>query len=253
MHLLLRRRCREPLQHTAAHCNTLQHNATHSTSGACTCCCVGDVGGGCITLQHTATHSICCCGVASKGPCNTLQQTTTHYSALDLLLQQCCRGALQSTAILQHAATHCNTLQHTSPAVPAPAAAAAMQGVPVSHCTTLQYTAIHSNTLHLLLRRRCRRALRRYLAVAVTPPPAPSPFQNAAVAGRVGIGGKVARLSWGGYCQVRELNVPIAYANSTHAYHANSTHICIYVYTYVCLCIYMFIHIHMYVYIHMYI
>jgi len=42
--------CRTLGQHTATHCNTLQHTATH-----------------CRTLgQHTATH------------CNTLQHTATH-------------------------------------------------------------------------------------------------------------------------------------------------------------------------------
>ena len=44
--------------------------------------------------------------------CNTLQRTATHCSAL------------------QHTATHCNTLQHTA-----------------THCNTLQHTATHCNTL----------------------------------------------------------------------------------------------------------
>ena len=66
------------MQHTATHCNTLQHtgaavrrtcdmNATH-----------------CNTLQHTTTH------------CNTLRYTATHCNTL------------------QHTATHCNTLQLTA-------------------------------------------------------------------------------------------------------------------------------------------
>jgi len=44
------------LQHTATHCNTLQHTFTVAHSGAVTC----------LALQHTATH------------CNTLQHTATH-------------------------------------------------------------------------------------------------------------------------------------------------------------------------------
>ena len=115
------------LRHTATHCNTLQHTAIH-----------------CNTLQHTATH------------CNTLRHTATHCNTLNTL---------------QHTATHCNTL-HTLTHSP-------MCGVTPSyrwhvlfvcvpglhrrsdmtpsysythtttHCNTLQHTATHCNTLYL--------------------------------------------------------------------------------------------------------
>ena len=72
------------LQHTAAHCSTLQHTAAH-----------------CNTLQHAAAH------------CNRLQHTATHYNTTR-----------------HQAAAHCNTQQHTA-----------------AHCTTLHHTATHCNTL----------------------------------------------------------------------------------------------------------
>ena len=75
------------LQHTAIHCNILQH--THAMH--------------CNTLQHTATH------------CNTLQHTATHCNTLRHT-HATHRNALRHTAThcntLQHAATRCNTLQH---------------------------------------------------------------------------------------------------------------------------------------------
>jgi len=98
------------LQHTATHCNTLQHTATH-----------------CNTLQHTVTH------------CNTLQLTATRT------LSRCQEGLFNMHTIMSVAlsrstypfpptATHCSTLQHTTP-----------------HCNTLQYTATHCNTHTLML------------------------------------------------------------------------------------------------------
>ena len=50
--------------------------------------------------------------------CNTLQCTATHCNAL------------------QHTATHCNTLHQTTP-----------YGLTMQHCTTLQNTATHGSTL----------------------------------------------------------------------------------------------------------
>jgi len=49
-------------QHTATHCNTLQHTATHAYGG--------HAQPHCNTLQHTATY------------CNTLQHTATHCNTL---------------------------------------------------------------------------------------------------------------------------------------------------------------------------
>jgi len=75
--------------HTATHCNTLQHTAIH-------CCSLRQERKvWIITLQHTATH------------CNTLQHTATHCCSL--------RQERKVWIItLQHTATHCNTLQHTA-------------------------------------------------------------------------------------------------------------------------------------------
>ena len=68
-------------QHTATHCNALQHTATQ------------------IAMQRTATHCNtlqqnyrCLTDKTTSAHCNTLQHTATHYDA-------------------QHTATHCNTLQ----------------------------------------------------------------------------------------------------------------------------------------------
>ena len=52
--------------------------------------------------------------------CNTLQHTAPCLPA----------NHIQSTDSLQHTATHCNTLQHTA-----------------THCNTLQHSATHCNTL----------------------------------------------------------------------------------------------------------
>jgi len=104
----------DTLQHTATHCNTLQHTATH-----------------CNTLQHTATH------------CNTLQHTATYQKrgrsrgwAAGCVAR--CSPTMRGTApactyvndTLQHIATHCNTLQHTT-----------------AHYTTLQHAATQCHKL----------------------------------------------------------------------------------------------------------
>jgi len=103
-------------QHTATQCNTLQRTATH-----------------CNTMQHTATH------------CNALQHTATHIKTGLLQVSNKLGSAmvlwerhthvthgnesrllstshvthvntklLQVSNTLQHAATHCNTLQHAT-------------------------------------------------------------------------------------------------------------------------------------------
>ena len=83
------------LQHTATHCNTLQHTRY----------------GLLWRLQHTATH------------CNTLQHTATHCNTLQHIwishvtgkfqidLAMDCFGVCNT---LQPTATYCNTLQHTA-------------------------------------------------------------------------------------------------------------------------------------------
>jgi len=77
------------LQHTATHCNTLDHTTTHSRNAlqhtATYCDTLQHTATHCNTLQHTATHS-----------CNTPERTATHGNTL------------------QHTATRCNTLQHTA-------------------------------------------------------------------------------------------------------------------------------------------
>jgi len=96
------------LQYTATHCNTLHHTATHyrypglsrrSTASA----------------RALITIDLAYCNALHN--CNTLQHTATHY--------RCSGPSHRSTALariliknwlnmLQHTATHCNTLQHTA-------------------------------------------------------------------------------------------------------------------------------------------
>jgi len=95
-----------------AHCNTLQHTATH-----------------CSTLQRAVTH------------CNTLQHTATHCSTLQRAVTHC--------NTLQHTATHCNTLQHTAVHCNAQQHTATnynIQQYTATRSNTLQHTATHCNT-----------------------------------------------------------------------------------------------------------
>jgi len=124
-------RARELLQHTASHCITHTDTATH--------------------LQHT---------------CNTLQNTATQL--LDEYTSSCPplsahareRALLQHTAThcnsLQHTATHCNTLHHTHTAtqlldeytsVCPPLSARARERATATHCNTLHHTVTHCSTL----------------------------------------------------------------------------------------------------------
>jgi len=70
------------LQHTATHCNTLQHTRCNTLQHAAICC---------NTVQHTLQLTAF---ARVTAPCNTLQHTATYCNT--------------------HAATRCNTLQHTS-------------------------------------------------------------------------------------------------------------------------------------------
>ena len=78
-------------QHTATHCNTLQHTTLASTPNSPW---YSEYN----TLQHTATHH------------NTLQRTHRHTLNI-ALASTLVRSTLHT---LQHTATHCNTLHHTA-------------------------------------------------------------------------------------------------------------------------------------------
>ena len=62
--------------------------------------------------------------------CNTLQHTATHYNTLQHTAAHCSKPHRRH---IQHTATHCNTLQHTA-----------------THCNTPQHTATHCNTYSTL-------------------------------------------------------------------------------------------------------
>ena len=117
----------EALQHTATHCNTLQHTYTplqhtlqHTTRDRKPFLFYLVVNHFSPTLQHTATHYYTRQHTATH--CNTLQHTATHCNTLQRTATPC--------NTRQHTATPCNTLQH-----------------PATPCNTLQHTATHCNTL----------------------------------------------------------------------------------------------------------
>jgi len=107
------------LQHTATHCNTLQHTATHYNS-----------------LQHTVTLCNYRNGTWSRGSRGV--EVFANLQLRNYGCRRCCDWSCarlfalfeKIRGLLQHTATHCNTLQHTA-----------------THCNTLQHTAIHCNTL----------------------------------------------------------------------------------------------------------
>jgi len=111
-------------QHTAAHCNTLQHTAMVLRVLWWVVLTVSNSLPPCNTLQHTATHCNTLQHIAT--PCNTLQHTA-HCSALH-------RAATHYNT-LQHSTTLCNTRVLTAPS-------------PLPHTNTLQPTAPRCNTLH---------------------------------------------------------------------------------------------------------
>jgi len=82
------------LQHTATHCNTLQHTATHCNTHTSQ---RRNYTATHIRLQHTATH------------CNTLQHTARYCNTL----QHTYVTAQQLHCNTHKTATHCNTLQLT--------------------------------------------------------------------------------------------------------------------------------------------
>jgi len=137
--------------HTAIHCNTLQHTATHVlrtgyTDGRSSVHCIvmqhaTQCSVHCKTLQDTATH----CNIRTKNRTHrwneqctlhrdatqykTKQHTETHYDTLQLTLARCNTRTESRECMLQHITTHHNTLWHTA-----------------THCNTLQHTATHCNT-----------------------------------------------------------------------------------------------------------
>jgi len=97
-------------QHTATHCSTLHHTATHATHR--------------ITLQSTATDlvDILVNHVKPATNCNKLQHTAAYCN----ILQHTLLVSLLLMSGLQYTAIHCNTLQQTA-----------------TDCITLHHTAGH--------------------------------------------------------------------------------------------------------------
>ena len=103
------------LWHDAAHCNTLQHAATHSH----------------VKYAWVMSCTICDMTLHAAAHCNTLQHTATHCNTQPC--QICMSDVMYEWVICDmtlHTATHCNALQRTA-----------------THCNTLQHTATHYNTL----------------------------------------------------------------------------------------------------------
>jgi len=80
-------------QHTATHCNTLQHTASHDV-GQCVFCP--------ITITHYKTHY------------NTLQHVATHCNTLHHTMLGNAYFVPHYNNALQHVATRCKPLQHTA-------------------------------------------------------------------------------------------------------------------------------------------
>ena len=157
------------LQHTATHCNTLQHTGGAARDASCRSTCWNptqcNTATHCSTLQHTATHcntlqhtygaardasyrSTCW----NSTQCNTLQHTAAHCSTLQHTATHCNTFMAQlkmpriaQRAGFQHNATHCNTLQHT--ATHLWRSSRCLVSLNVLKCNTLQHTATHCNTL----------------------------------------------------------------------------------------------------------
>ena len=99
---------REPcMRHSATHCNTLQHAATHRNRTDFSMMSLS------VRRNIVATH------------CNTLQHTTAHCNTLQHTAKK-----------IHHTAPHCTTLHYTSTHCTTPQLTA-------THCNTLQHTATH--------------------------------------------------------------------------------------------------------------
>jgi len=112
--------------HTATHCNTLQHAATHFFSHHILCDLCSKTG-----LVHSSTCTLC----------TVTAITATHYVATCCNTKHCVVTRCNTT---QHTATHCNTLQHTA-----------------THCNTLQHNATQCNTLQRTLQHTLQHAATR--------------------------------------------------------------------------------------------
>jgi len=129
------------MQHTATHCNALQHEtATYRSPNIRRIIRRFESD----TMQHNATY------------CNTLQRTATRNSNLQkskYLLHRSHDNAIHCNT-LQQTATHCNALQHDTATYRSPNICRIIHRFEsdttqhnATHCNTLQHTATHCNTL----------------------------------------------------------------------------------------------------------
>jgi len=151
-------------QHTATHCNTLQHTAIQKTCyGACvfTVYLLATEANGPDrswhrnTPQHTATHCNTLPYTAVSGPdhsrrCNTLKNTLQYIAPpCNKLLQQdpIIYSDLWGNAhVLQYTAAHCNTLQRTVAHQDTTVRMLAKNRKMERHCNTLQHTIQYAET-----------------------------------------------------------------------------------------------------------
>jgi len=151
------------MQHTATHCNTLQHRAILAIDCRRMSAIESDVAHlhatHSNTQQHTATHTVThtatlcntgLCRIDCRPPvrshvnhlCNTPQHAATHRNTPPHTTTHC--------NTLQHTATHCNTLQHRANfAIDCRCMSVSESDVAhlhATHCTILQHTATHRNT-----------------------------------------------------------------------------------------------------------
>ena len=139
--------CCHVLQCVAAHCNTLQHMATHDNTCRTSCRTCSRMhapqhnashGN---TRQHTATHSNTLSSTRTIPQrhtlwmhflgwthSNNLQHTATHHLLQDPYLSTTHFDDILYFLKGEHTASHCNTLQHTA-----------------TLCNTLQHTAFYTN------------------------------------------------------------------------------------------------------------
>ena len=112
------------LQHTATHCNTLQHPATHTlqhvatfNSRAIAALCVSSVRSEHVATQHNALQH-----TATRDNTRITRSRCTLRVRTTRSVLQCvavCCSVLQCVAVCcsvssEHAAIHCNTLQHSA-------------------------------------------------------------------------------------------------------------------------------------------
>jgi len=118
--------CDMTLQHTATHCNTLQHALQHTATH---CSTLPHTATHCNTLQHTATH---CNTTLDRQDHTQVQRDVTHSCVTWLIYMwhDSFRFDVPQLHVWHDIATHCNTLQFSA-----------------TRCNTLQETATHCNTL----------------------------------------------------------------------------------------------------------